>query len=302
LAVDALGLAAVRDLAVLVRLAAVRDRDAAPPAGLAAAEPLAGLAAVLDRDDVLPLAGRDAVRDRDDVPLADRDAVRERDDEALAGRDADRDRDDVLLAGRDAAGRTVDMVLAAAVSDLAAVVIAFVAVFIACMAVDMVLAEDVALVAAAVIFVAAEVTFVAADETVRAAAAVDGAPTDDVARVDLDLVVLALVVPAVLLGRLAARDGVLLLVDLVRALAAVRRAVVRVVVRAGTDLPPSRSITEVLFHEQRRFTRPMTLLPGEQWPQADENCANRAAQRRLTRLVSARNATAVAHDDGASAR
>jgi hypothetical protein len=255
LAVDALGLAVVRVL--LVRLAAVRELDAAASAGL------------------------DAVRDRDDALVADRDAVRDPDDDdvRLAGRDAVRDRDDdARLAGRDALGRAGDIVLAddivlaAAVSDLAAVVMALVAVFIACMAVDIVLAEDVALVAAAVIFVAAEVTFVAADETVLAAAAVDGALADDVARVDLDLVVLVLVVPAVLRGRLAARDGVLLLVDLVRALAGLRRAVVRVVVRAGTDLPPSRSITQVLFHEQRRFTRPMTVLPGEQWPQADENC------------------------------
>ena len=251
MAVDALGLAVVRVL--LVRLAAVRELDAAAPAGLDA---------VRDRDDAL-VAGRDAVRDPDDDDV--RLAVRDRDDDArLAGRDALGRAGDIVLAD--------DIVLAAAVSDLAAVVMALVAVFIACMAVDIVLAEDVALVAAAVIFVAAEVTFVAADETVRAAAAVVGALADDVARVDLDLVVLVLVVPAVLRGRLAARDGVLLLVDLVRALAGLRRAVVRVVVRAGTDLPPSRSITQVLFHEQRRFTRPMTVLPGEQWPQADENC------------------------------
>jgi hypothetical protein len=245
LAVDALGLAVARAFTELLRLAAVPDLDAVLPAGLGA---------VLDLAAVLP-AGRDAVLDRDEPPLAGRDAVLDRDELPLAGRDAVLDRDAPPLAGRDTAGRTDDMVLAAAVSDLAAVVIALVAVFIACMAVDIVLAEDVALVAAAVIFEAAEVTFVAADETVRAAAAVDGAFADDTARVDLDLVVLVLVVLAVPLGRLAARAGVLLLVDLVRALAELRRAVVRVVVRAGTDLPPSRSITEVLFHEQRRFTR-----------------------------------------------
>ncbi len=150
---------------------------------------------------------------------------------------------------------TCDMVLAASVSDLAAVVMALVAVFIACMAVDIVLAEDVALVAAAVILVAAEVTFVAADETVRAAAAVDGAL--DAAGLAPLLLLLPLVVLAVLVGLLAERAGVLLLVDLARSPAGLRRAVVRVVVRAGTDLPPSRSITEVLFHEQRRFTHPM---------------------------------------------
>jgi hypothetical protein len=146
------------------------------------------------------------------------------------------------------------MVFAAAVSDLAAVVMALVAVFIACMAVDIVRAEDVALVAAAVILLAAEVTFVAADETVRAADAVDGALAEPVERVDLALLLLLLVLLALRCGRLAARAGVLLLVDLVRALAEVRRAVVLVVVRAGTDLPPSRSITEVLFHQPHRFT------------------------------------------------
>jgi hypothetical protein len=271
LAVDALGLAAVRGFAPPALPAAVVDLDAAPLADLDAAA-LAGRDAVLDLDDALP--GRDAVRARD-AALVGRDAVRvlDLDDPLLpADRDAVLGRDVAALAGRDADDRADDMVLAAAVSDLAAVVMAFVAVFIACMAVDIVLAEDVALVAAAVIFVAADVTFVAADETVRAAAAVDGAPADDAERVDLDLVVLVLVEPAVFLGRLAARAGVLLLVDLVRALPEVRRAVVRVVVRAGTDLPPSRSITEVLFHGRHRFTRPMTVLPGEQWPQADENC------------------------------
>jgi hypothetical protein len=129
----------------------------------------------------------------------------------------------------------VDIVLAAAVSDFAAVVMAFVAVFIACMAVDIVLAEVVALVAAAVILVAADVTLVAADETVRAATAGDGPVLLAVVR--LALVTLVLVV-ALFFGRLAVRLGALPLVDRVRALAEVRRAAVRAVVRAGTDLPP----------------------------------------------------------------
>ena len=129
----------------------------------------------------------------------------------------------------------VDIVLAAAVSDFAAVVMAFVAVFIACMAVDIVLAEVVALVAATVILVAADVTLVAADDTVRAATAVDGAVL--LAAVRLALVTVVLVV-ALFFGRLAVRLGALPLVDRVRALAEVRRAAVRAVVRAGTDLPP----------------------------------------------------------------
>ena len=252
LVVAALGLA-LRAVA-LVRLAA--DRRAALLAGLAAAE---DRAAVLDGRAAAPeglaalavLAVLVAVPD-DRVVDRDREAVP---DDRDAGRDADRD----LEAGLEAVvalGVTLawDMVFAAAVSDLAAVVMALVAVFIACMAVDIVLADDVALVAAAVILLAAEVTFVAADETVLAATAVDGALAELVERVDLAPPLLLLVVLALRCGRLAARAGVLLLVDLVLPLAAVRRAVVRVVVRAGTDLPPSRSITEVLFHQQRRFT------------------------------------------------
>jgi hypothetical protein len=129
----------------------------------------------------------------------------------------------------------VDIVLAAAVSDFAAVVMAFVAVFIACMAVDIVLAEDVALVAAAVILLAADVTLVAADETVRAATCADGELLLAVVRLALVAVVL---VVALFFGRLAARLGALPLVDRVRALAGLRRAAVRAVVRAGTDLPP----------------------------------------------------------------
>ncbi len=146
---------------------------------------------------------------------------------------------------------TDDIVLAAAVSDFAAVVMALVAVFIACMALDIVLADDVALVAAAVILVAADVTFVAADETVRAAAAGDGALPLAVVRADLLAVVLVL---ACVLGRLTVRLVALPLADRVRSLAGVRRAAVRALVRAGTDLPPSRSITGVLFHPQQRST------------------------------------------------
>jgi len=147
------------------------------------------------------------------------------------------DRDLLALDFGAAAGiaLAVDIVLAAAVSDFAAVVMAFVAVFIACMAVDIVLAEDVALVAAAVILLAADVTLVAADETVRAATCVDGVLLLAVVR--LALVVVVLVV-ALFFGRLAVRLGALPLVDRVRALAGVRRAAVRAVVRAGTDLPP----------------------------------------------------------------
>jgi hypothetical protein len=144
-----------------------------------------------------------------------------------------------------------DIVLAASVSDFAAVVMALVAVFIACMAVDIVLADDVALVAAAVILVAADVTLVAADETVRAAAAADGAVRLPVVRVDLLAVDLVLVC---VLGRLAVRLVALPLVDRARSLAGERRAAVRALVRTGTDLPPSRSITGVLFHPHRRFT------------------------------------------------
>lgn len=147
------------------------------------------------------------------------------------------DRDLLALDFGAAAGiaLAVDIVLAAAVSDFAAVVMAFVAVFIACMAVDIVLAEDVALVAAAVILLAADVTLVAADETVRAATCADGVLLLAVVR--LALVVVVLVV-ALFFGRLAVRLGALPLVDRVRALAGVRRAAVRAVVRAGTDLPP----------------------------------------------------------------
>ena len=123
-------------------------------------------------------------------------------------------------------GLAEDIALAAAVSDFVAAVIALVALFIACMAVDIVLADVVAFVAAAVILVAALVTFEAADETVRAAFAVDGAFLDAVVRV----------VPA---AAAPARLDVLLAGLVPVLLAGVRRAAVRVVVRAGTDLPPS---------------------------------------------------------------
>jgi hypothetical protein len=104
------------------------------------------------------------------------------------------------------------------------------------------------LVAAAVILVAAEVTLVAADETVRAAVgALAGA---------LRVVLVAVArVLAFVIGLAATRLDALLLVDPLRAaLAGLRRAAVRGVVRAGTDLPPSRSITVVLFHGRHRFT------------------------------------------------
>jgi hypothetical protein len=261
LVVAVLGLAVPAFAVPLVRL--VAGRRAVPLAGRRAVL-LAGFAARADRAAVLDVRaavpdvraavpdGRAADRDREAVPDG---LVADRDREPLDDLAAERDR----AAGRaaaDALGAVLacDMVFAAAVSDLAAVVMALVAVFIACMAVDIVLAEDVALVAAAVILLAAEVTFVAADETVRAALAVDGALAEPVERVDLVLLLLLLVLLALRCGRLAARAGVLLRVDLVRALAEVRRAVVLVVVRAGTDLPPSRSITEVLFHQQHRFT------------------------------------------------
>ena len=302
LVVAALGLAVRAFTVPLVRLAA--DRLAALP-GLAAAEDLAAVldarAAVLDaRAAVLDVraAGREALAAVPDGRAADRDLVVVPDDLV-----ADRD----LVAGLeavDALGAVLawDIVFAAAVSDLAAVVMAFVAVFIACMAVDIVLADDVALVAAAVILVAAEVTFVAADETVLAATAVDGElaePVERVERVDLAPPLLLLVVLALRCGRLAARVGVLLLVDLVRALAEVRRAVVRVVVRAGTDLPPSRSITEVLFHEQHRFThsiaaylqnngRKQTKIAAISPREVARTCPHAALRRRSRRWRRAR--------------
>ena len=199
------------------------------------------------------MAGRDALADA--AVLPGRDVLA--DAAILPGRD--------VLAG--AAILASDIVLAAAVSDLAAVVMALVAAFIACMAADMVLAEDVALVAAAVIFVAAEVTFVAADDTVRAAAAADATFVAAAVRADLA----AVVRPAWFFGRLASRLGTPPLVDRARGLAGLGRRAVLAVVRAGTDLPPSRSITGVLFHELRLFTPARNVLPGEQWPQAAGN-------------------------------
>ena len=203
-----------------------------------------------------------------------------RDFAAVFGRAAVRDFAAVFglaaVFGAVAAGLAADMVLAADVSDLAAVVMAFVALFIACMAADIVLAEDVAFVAAAVIFVAAEVTLVAADETVLTAAAVVGAAA--VLRVVLTAVARApratraTWAPAFVFGRRAARLDVLPLVDLVRlALTGLRRAAVRIVVRAGTDLPP------VLINYASPIPRaapiytPVAVLPAEQWSQADRN-------------------------------
>jgi hypothetical protein len=162
-------------------------------------------------------------------------------------------------------GAATDIDLTAAVSDLVAVVMALVALFIACMAVDIVFAEDVALVAAAVILVAAEVALVAADETFRTMDAAAGTFAE-AWRVVLTAVARIL---AFVTGLRAARLDVLPLADLVpAALAGLRRAAVRVVVRAGTDLPPSRSITEVLFHGRRRFTPGRPLSPENNDPQA----------------------------------
>jgi hypothetical protein len=207
---------------------AVPDDFAALPRGAAAPVGRVDRDDLADADLVVPVVLDDdavlAVRDRE-VPEADLDDPADRDDAA----DLDDPADLVPDAGADTAGLAVDIALAAAVSDFVAAVIALVAVFIACKAVDIVLAEVVAFVAAAVILVAAFVTLVAADETVRAALAADGAV----------LAVDRVVPPAVVLLRLD-----VLLADLVFGLLAVRRAAVRVVVRAGTDLPPSRSITE----------------------------------------------------------
>jgi len=183
---------------------------------------------------------------------------------------------DLAVAGWPAAGLAEDIALAASVSDLLAVVMALVAAFIACIAVDIVLADDVALVAAAVIFVAAAVTLVAADETVRAAVAGVAAFLDEVRdalpevlRVPLRAVprdelpdapprvVLAADARVCVAGRVAERLDVVLLDDLVPVRLAGLRAAVRVVVRAGTVLPPVLINQGVLFHRNRRFTRPL---------------------------------------------
>jgi hypothetical protein len=225
-------LAAVLDVAVLDFAAAVFGRAAV--AGLATRVERAVLP---DRADAVDLAADFAglaVR-RALAPVVRALAVVVRALAVPAGLAEDRDLLALDFGAAAGIALAVDIVLAAAVSDFAAVVMAFVAVFIACMAVDIVLAEDVALVAAAVILLAADVTLVAADETVRAATCVDGVLLLAVVR--LALVVVVLVV-ALFFGRLAVRLGALPLVDRVRALAGVRRAAVRAVVRAGTDLPP----------------------------------------------------------------
>jgi hypothetical protein len=267
--VEVLRFGAVRDLAMaLAGLAAVRDfaavvagRDAGRDLLIEPAD-LVELADLIELPDRAAVRGLAAVRDFAAV-VAGRDAVRALvPDFGLAIRRAD---EAALAAG---IARADDMDLAAAVSDFAAVVMALVAVFIACMAVDIVLADDVALVAAAVILVAADVTLVAADETVRAAVAGDGEFLGAAFRVDL---VARDVVLAFLFGRLAARLGALPLDGLVRRLAELRRAAVRVVVRAGTDLPPSRSITGVLFHAHPGSTHLPGVVSAEQWPQDDEN-------------------------------
>lgn len=225
-------MAAVLDVAVLDFAAAVFGRAAV--AGLATRVERAVLP---DRADAVDLAADFAglaVR-RALAPVVRALAVVVRALAVSAGLAEDRDLLALDFAAAAGIALAVDIVLAAAVSDFAAVVMAFVAVFIACMAVDIVLAEDVALVAAAVILLAADVTLVAADETVRAATCADGVLLLAVVR--LALVVVVLVV-ALFFGRLAVRLGALPLVDRVRALAGVRRAALRAVVRAGTDLPP----------------------------------------------------------------
>ena len=218
-------MAAVLDVAVLDFAAAVFGRAAV--AGLATRVERAVLADPADAVDLAADFAGLAVR-RSLAPVVRALAV-------PAGLAEDRDLLALDFGAAAGIALAVDIVLAAAVSDFAAVVMAFVAVFIACMAVDIVLAEDVALVAAAVILLAADVTLVAADETVRAATCADGVLLLAVVR--LALVVVVLVV-ALFFGRLAVRLGALPLVDRVRALAGVRRAAVRAVVRAGTDLPP----------------------------------------------------------------
>jgi hypothetical protein len=215
------------------------DRLDLPAAGLALSLPCAVLRRAALPDFAAALRGRDAAEDLAVVPDADVRADLAAPLLVLDAVPADLPvLRDLAAAVRGAASGVIfadDIVLAASVSDFAALVMALVAVFIACMAVDIVLADDVALVAAAVILVAADVTLVAADETVRAAAAADGALRLAVVRVDLLAVVLVL---AGVLGRLAVRLVALPLVDRARSLAGVRRAAVRALVSAGTDLPP----------------------------------------------------------------
>jgi hypothetical protein len=215
------------------------DRLDLPAAGLALSLPCAVLRRAALPDFAAALRDRDAAEDLAVVPDADVRADLAAPLLVLDAVPADLPvLRDLAAAVRGAASGVIfadDIVLAASVSDFAALVMALVAVFIACMAVDIVLADDVALVAAAVILVAADVTLVAADETVRAAAAADGALRLAVVRVDLLAVVLVL---AGVLGRLAVRLVALPLVDRARSLAGVRRAAVRALVSAGTDLPP----------------------------------------------------------------
>jgi len=225
-------LAAVLDVAVLDFAAAVFGRAAV--AGLATRVERAVLPDCADAVDLAADFAGLAVR-RALAPVVRALAVVVRALAVPAGLAEDRDLLALDFGAAAGIALAVDIVLAAAVSDFAAVVMAFVAVFIACMAVDIVLAEDVALVAAAVILLAADVTLVAADETVRAATCVDGVLLLAVVRLALVVVVLMV---ALFFGRLAVRLGALPLVDRVRALAGVRRAAVRAVVRAGTDLPP----------------------------------------------------------------
>ena len=150
-----------------------------------------------------------------------------------------------------AAGIAADMALAASDSDFTAVSIALVALLMARSALVIVFAESVAWVAAVFSFAAAFVTLVAADETSR-----------------------GVTVPAALAGvrvvRFAAEPVVRLAVADVVRVAVVRLAVVvaalvplalarwragfAAAVSVGTELPLSRSVTEVSFHVAECFT------------------------------------------------
>ena len=149
-----------------------------------------------------------------------------------------------------AVGIAADMTLAASDSDFTAVSIALVALVMARSALVIVFAESVAWVAAVFSFAAAFVTLVAADETSR-----------------------GVTVPAALAGvrvvRFAAEPVVRLAVADVVRVAVVRLAVVAAfvplalarwragfaaAVSVGTELPLSRSVTEVSFHVAEWFT------------------------------------------------
>jgi hypothetical protein len=276
-----LALAAALGRAAACRLAPAAVLRFAVVAGLAAAG--RAVRARLGADDALDEADEALVVLGLDPPGAVRVAAADLAVDDLAVDDLGVD--DLAVADWPAAGLAEDIALAASVSDLLAVVMALVAAFIACIAVDIVLAEDVALVAAAVIFVAAAVTLVAADETVRAAVAgvvafldeapdvlpdpLRAAPRDELPEAPdaPPRVVLAADARVCVAGRLAERRDTALLDDLVPVrLAGPLRAEVRVVVRAGTVLPPVLINQGVLFHASRRFTRPLPPRLGTDGP------------------------------------